>query len=103
MTDRQGSFTDPRQGCLTPCASAAGRAAAAAQPRSNLYRAAAAARSPRQQQARSEERRVGKECRSRGPTDHEKNNKNARKLNTLLLAAHDTTREKHRSDIQQLT
>src|ERR1051326_4816512 len=70
---------------LTPCASAAGRAAPAARPQAELTRAPPAARTPRQQQARvrwnlarparaspaaarpstrSEERRVGKECRS---------------------------------------
>src|ERR1051326_2570941 len=37
---------------LTPCASAAGRAAAAARPKADLNRVAPAARTPRQQQAR---------------------------------------------------
>src|ERR1041385_1763589 len=39
-------------GRLTPCASAAGRAAAAARPKAELNGAAAAARTPRQQQVR---------------------------------------------------
>jgi len=41
---------------LTPCASAAGRAAAAARPKAKHTRAAAAARTPRQQQARVRQR-----------------------------------------------